>query len=289
MLSALCSLLPKGVMKILITGANGQLGHDFIGILGADNDLFPFDLDLDITDFSAVRAKIRDIKPEIIINSAAYTDVDGCETNVEIAYRVNAIGPQNLALAAKAVGAALVTFSTDFVFDGTKTTLYDEFDRPNPMSVYGRSKLAGEEMARTIHPELYIIRTAWLYGKHGHNFVKTMLRLADERDVLTVVDDQVGSPTYSADLANRVVEIMNTGFYGTYHVTNSGTASWFEFARAILEAAGQDPARVRPMKSKDLNRPATRPAYSALRNYMTELRQMPPMRSFKEALGDYFS
>ncbi len=275
-------------VRILITGAQGQLGQDFTRVLDA-HELYPFDLDLDVTDGAAVTAKVRDVKPEIILNCAAYTDVDGCESNVETAYKVNALGPQNLALAAKAQGAVLVTVSTDFIFDGTKKTPYDEFDSPNPISVYGRSKLAGEELARTILPELYVIRTAWLYGRTGHNFVKTVLRLADERDVLTIVDDQIGCPTYSYDLAERMNELMTTGWYGTYHVTNSGTASWYEFAKEILKAAGKEGVNVRPMKSKDLDRPAPRPAYSVLRNYLTELRGLPPLRSYQEALRDYFA
>lgn len=276
-------------MKILITGSKGQLGHDLIRVMGTGHELFPFDLDLDITDFSAVNAKVRDIKPELIINSAAYTDVDGCETNADTAYRVNAIGPQNLAIVAKSAGASLITISTDFVFDGAKETPYDEFDRPNPMSAYGRSKLAGEVLVRTITPDHYIIRTAWLYGREGHNFVKTMLWLAGERDSLTVVDDQIGSPTFSYDLAGRISELMTTGWYGTYHVTNSGAASWFEFAKAILAGAGLNPGIVKPMKSKDLNRPAPRPAYSVLRNYLTELRGLTPLRSYEDALRDYFN
>lgn len=275
-------------MKILITGANGQLGHDLTRVLGSAHDIYPFDLNLDITDSLAVVGKVRDIKPEIIVNSAAYTDVDGCETNAETAYRVNAVGSQNMALAAKLVSAPLVTISTDFVFDGTKAAPYDEFDRPNPRSVYGRSKFAGEELVKAVLPEHYIIRTSWLYGRDGHNFVKTILRLADERDELKVVNDQIGSPTYCHDLAVRISELMTTGWYGTFHVTNAGSCSWYEFACTILAIAGKD-IPVKPVTTVELNRPAFRPANSVLRNYLCRLRGFEPMRDFRETLGDYFS
>lgn len=154
-------------MKILITGAAGQLGRDLVEVMGGAHELYPFDLDLDITDSAAVVKAASDIKPELIINGAAFTDVDGCETNVDAAYRVNAIGPQNMALAARAASAPLLTISTDFVFDGTKKDPYDEWDLPNPVSVYGRSKFAGEKSVRDVCPEHYIVRTAWLFGKNG--------------------------------------------------------------------------------------------------------------------------
>ncbi|MFA5866599.1 MAG: dTDP-4-dehydrorhamnose reductase [Actinomycetota bacterium] len=275
-------------MKILITGAEGQLGRDLVAALGGNHDLYPFDLDLDITDGAAVWHKTQDIKPEIIINCAAYTDVDGCETNVDAAYLANAVGPQNLALAAKDLSVPLVTISTDYVFDGTKATPYDEFDTMNPAGVYGRSKMAGEILTRNICPEHYIIRTAWLYGRTGKNFVKTILKLAEERDELTVVDDQIGSPTYSVDLAGRIIELMTTGWYGTYHVTNSGNASWYEFAKEILKAVGKEGVNVRPMKTKDLDRPAPRPANSVLDNRMTRLRGLADLRDYHQALAAYF-
>ncbi len=276
-------------MKILITGAAGQLGHDLITVLEPDHKLYPFDIDWDITDTAQVQADCAVIKPDIIINSAAYTDVDGCESNVDLAYRVNAIGPHNLALAACASGIPLVSIGTDFVFDGTKATPYDEFDIPNPQSVYGRSKLAGENLIREVCPRHYIIRTAWLYGQHGHNFVQTMLRLAGEKDTLTVVNDQIGSPTFSLDLARRIKELMVTGWHGTYHVTNAGEASWYYFAKMILRMAGFDADKVKPMTSAELERPAPRPAYSVLANYACELRGLEPMRPWQEALAEYFA
>lgn len=276
-------------MKILITGSLGQLGCDLVQILGSSYELYPFDIDLDITDLSAVIIKTKDIKPDLIINCAAYTNVDDSESNERTAYLVNAIGPQNLALAARQAKIPLVTFSTDFVFDGCKKEPYDEFDSPNPQCVYGRSKLAGERLTRAVLPEHYIIRTAWLFGHHGNNFVKTVLHLATRKETLNIVNDQIGSPTFSYDLAGRVAEIITTGWYGTYHVTNSGSASWFDFARSILTATGLDAEMVKPAKTGDLDRPAPRPAYSVLRNYLTELRGMVPLRPYQEALREYFS
>lgn len=273
----------------MITGSAGQLGQDLVRVLQSDHEVFAHDIDLDITDYEVVRVRVSDIGPDVIINSAAYTDVDGCETNADLAYRVNALGAQNIALAAQACGASVVSISTDFVFDGTKASPYDEFDQPNPKSVYGRSKLAGENLVREVCSKHYIVRTAWLYGRGGNNFVKTILRLSDEKDRLTIVDDQVGSPTFSLDLANRIVELLATGGYGTYHVTNSGQASWYEFAQAILAEAGRDPGIVAPMTTTELGRPAPRPAYSVLANYACELRGLTPMRSWQEALSAYFA
>lgn len=276
-------------MRVLITGASGQLGRDLIEILGGKHELFPFDLDLDITDYKQVMGKSAEVSPEMVINCAALTNVDGCEDMTDAAFRVNAIGCQNMALAARSASAPLVTVSTDFVFDGTKKTPYDEFDTPNPISVYGRSKYAGEKLVRDIWPEHYIVRTAWLFGNNGQNFAKTMLKLSNERDELSVVDDQIGSPTFSLDLARRISELMETGWFGTYHVTNSGSTSWNGFARAILSAAGHDPEKVKPMSSAELNRPAPRPSYSVLRNMICELRGLAPLPSYEDALREFFT
>jgi dTDP-4-dehydrorhamnose reductase len=262
------------------------LGTDLVSVLSGNHKLFPFDMELDITDFGVLSGRVADIKPDIIVNAAAYADVDGCESNGDMAYAVNAIGPQNLALAARSCGATIVTVSTDFVFDGRKGSAYDEFDTPNPQSVYGRSKLAGERLVRAICPEHFIVRTAWLFGRSGNNFVKTMIRLADEKGKLKVVDDQTGSPTYSLDLARRIAQIMETGFYGTYHATNSGACTWYEFAKEIIKLSGRD-ATVKPIGSKMLDRPAARPEYSVLENKMAHLRGLPPMRGFRPALAEF--
>jgi dTDP-4-dehydrorhamnose reductase len=274
-------------MKVLITGSEGQLGRDLTAVLSG-HELYPFDMDLDITQADSVMARVADIKPDIILHCAAMTNVDGCEENPDMAYAVNAIGAGNVALAARKTGASMVYVSTDFVFDGTKKTPYNEFDAVNPLSVYGRSKLAGEMFVERFLPEAYIVRTAWLYGRIGHNFVKTMLRLAAEKDEIGVVNDQSGSPTFSLDLANRIAELMETGWYGTYHATNSGETTWYDFARAILKNGGFDPEKIKPISSAELNRPAPRPAYSVLDNSAARIRGLKPMRQWEDALADYF-
>jgi len=274
-------------MRIIITGSEGQLGYDLSEAL-AEHDLVLLDInELDITDFNAVIKKINDIKPQALINSAAFTNVDGCEENPALAYQVNAIGTQNLAIACQKADAAMLYVSTDFVFDGAKKSPYTEFDDPGPLSVYGRSKLAGERYVSSLLNKYFIVRTAWLYGLHGHNFVKTMLKLAAQRDELTVVNDQFGSPTFSRDLAQKIAEIIVTGEFGLYHAVNAGSCSWFDFSREILRLAGLD-TPIRPISSGELNRPAPRPAYSVLKNYSLELRGFSPMRPWKSGLAEYF-
>lgn len=275
-------------MKIIITGASGQLGCDLTKTLESEHNLFLFDMDLDVTDAKKVSRTIEEISPDVVIHSAAYTDVDGCEVNQDIAYKVNAVGAQNVAIACNKINAAMVYVSTDFVFDGNKKEPYIEFDNPNPLSIYGCSKLAGEYFVSHLLSKYYICRTAWLYGRNGKNFVKTILRLADERNELKIVDDQIGSPTYSFDLARKIKEIIQEDAYGVYHITNNGNCSWFGFAKKILEFAGKDNVKVLPIDSDELNRPAKRPAYSVLRNYCLELKGFSPMRNYEEALKDYF-
>ncbi len=274
-------------MRIIVTGANGQLGTDLQRTL-TGHEVFPVDIEeLDITDFAAVLRAVGKIKPELIIHGAAFTDVDGAELHIDRAFQVNAIGAQNLTIAAEEYGAAILYVSTDFVFDGGKGEPYTEFDDPNPLSVYGASKLAGERYVMALTNRFYICRTAWLYGRHGHNFVKTMLRLGEERGSVSVVDDQVGSPTFAADLAAKLVEIGMSGRYGIYHTTNAGSVSWCGFAKKIFETAAMD-VEVKPIKTSEMQRPAPRPALSVLRNLTLELQGMEPMRPWEEGLADYF-
>ena len=276
-------------MKILVTGANGQLGTDIIKYFNQD-EVFGYDVDvLDITDIKQVLDLVKQMKPELIINCAAYTNVDGCEENEELAYKVNAIGARNLAVAAFETNARLLHISTDFVFDGCTDKPYLEFDTPNPLSIYGKSKLAGEELIRQICPRHYILRTAWLYGKNGNNFVKTMLKLGQEKKTLTVVDDQIGSPTFTEDLIRAVAEVIKTQAYGTYHATNNGQCSWNEFAKKIFEYAGLPGIEVLPISTEELGRPAKRPQYSVLRNFMLEAQLNHKMRNWEEALKEYFT
>jgi len=269
---------------ILVIGANGMLGHDLMATL--EGDVRGLDLpEIDITSFESVRRVLLTLKPEVIINAAAYTDVDGCETNVETAMAVNGEGVGLLALAAREIGAKLVQISTDYVFNGGKGTPYVEGDGQEPLSVYGESKLAGELNA-AMAPDYLIIRTQWLYGIHGKNFVETMLRLAKEKSELAVVDDQIGSPTFTKDLALAIKALLINGCSGIYHAANSGFCSWNEFARAIFAEEGLQ-ITVNSMTTKELNRPANRPLYSTLDCSKLAADTGSQPRHWREALKDY--
>lgn len=246
---------------ILVVGANGMLGRDLTALLGDRARGVDID-DIDITDLQSTERVLRTLHPSVVVNCAAYTDVDGCEANAEKAMQVNGEGVAHLAMATREIGARLVQISTDYVFDGAKGSPYLEDDPPHPLSVYGESKLAGE-MNAAFNPGHLIVRTQWLYGLHGRNFVETMLRLAEEKDELSVVDDQIGSPTWTVDLARAVVALIERGCSGVYHAANAEFCSWNGFARAIFEEAGLKVA-VRPMTTEELNRPARRPLYSTL-------------------------
>ncbi len=246
---------------ILVVGANGMLGRDLMTLLGSRARGVDID-DIDITDLQSTERVVRALHPSVVVNCAAYTDVDGCEANVETAMQVNGEGVGHLAMATRTIGARLVQISTDYVFDGAKGSPYLEDDPPCPLNVYGESKLAGE-MNAAVNPDHLIVRTQWLYGRHGKNFVETMLRLAREKDELTVVDDQFGSPTWTVDLARAIVALIDTGCTGIYHAANAGFCSWNGFARAIFQETGVD-IPVRGMTTEQLNRPARRPLYSTL-------------------------
>jgi dTDP-4-dehydrorhamnose reductase len=246
---------------ILVVGANGMLGHDLMQVLSGD--IRGVDIgDIDITSIESVRRLLFTLKPAVIINAAAYTDVDGCESRRELAMRVNGEGVGNLALMAREISARLVQISTDYIFDGRKGSPYLEGDSANPLSVYGESKLAGELNAGEVS-DCLIVRTQWLYGVHGKNFVETMLRLAGEKKELAVVDDQVGSPTWTVDLSLAIKSLLEKGCRGIYHAANAGYCSWNEFARTIFAEAGLE-MTVNPIATKELNRPARRPLYSTL-------------------------
>lgn len=246
---------------ILVVGANGMLGRDMMGVIGGTARGVDVD-EVDITSLESTERIVRTLKPEIVINCAAYTDVDGCESNAETAMQVNGEGVAHLAMASREIGARLVHVSTDYVFDGGKGSPYVEDDATRPLGVYGESKLAGELNA-AFNPDHLIVRTQWLYGLHGKNFVETMLRLAGEKDELAVVTDQIGSPTWTVDLSHAILALVKTGQRGVYHAANAGFCSWNEFARAIFEEAGL-PVKVAGMTTDELNRPARRPLYSTL-------------------------
>lgn len=246
---------------ILVVGANGMLGRDLIALLG-DRGHGVDIAEIDITSPESVMKVIGDLKPEVVINCAAYTDVDGCESNIEKAMTVNGEGVAYLAMACRERGALLVQVSTDYIFDGGKGTPYVEDDAPCPLSIYGESKLAGE-MNAAFTPEYLVVRTQWLYGLHGKNFVETMLRLGAEKDEVTVVDDQIGSPTWTVDLARAIIALIDNDCRGIYHAANAEFCSWNGFAKAIFEEAGLN-VSVLPMTTTELNRPARRPLYSTL-------------------------
>ncbi|HYI32433.1 MAG TPA: dTDP-4-dehydrorhamnose reductase [Glaciibacter sp.] len=272
--------------RYLVTGASGMLGRDLQSALAGRTVTALGRADLDVTDPSAVARAVAG--HDVIINAAAYTKVDDAESDEDAAFAVNAVGPRNLALAAAANSAKLVQVSTDYVFDGRASAPYREDTPLDPISAYGRTKAAGEEFVRAENPaRSYIVRTAWLYGEHGPNFAKTMLRLAASHPTVSVVDDQLGQPTWTADLAEQIVALLDADApAGTYHGTNSGQATWFDFARAVFAAAGLDPDRVTPTDSSTFIRPAPRPSYSVLAHDSWRLAGMKPMRVWTDALTD---
>lgn len=274
-------------MKILIIGAEGMLGHDLEDVLSIENEINTTTIDtLDITDLEKTIQTVTKINPDVLVHAAAFTDVDGSESNPDLAYKVNALGTRNVAVACQAAESALVYICTDYVFDGNKGDVYYEYDETNPLGVYGRTKLAGEVYLRDILNKFYIVRTSWLYGFHGPNFVTTMLNLAETNDIISVVNDQIGSPTYTVDLARAISELIKKPAYGIYHITNSEHCSWYEFAREIFDIAGIE-IDLKPVSTEEFPRPAPRPKYSVLENYNWKMEGFRPIRSYKEALRDY--
>jgi dTDP-4-dehydrorhamnose reductase len=275
-------------MKILILGHKGMLGSDLFLRLFAFHEVTGKDIeDLDIASADACEGVISETEPDVVINAAAYTDVDGCETNREKCFSVNAEGVKNIALACGDRGIKVVHFSTDYVFDGKKGTSYVEDDTCNPVNVYGQSKLAGEQYLQQFSNDFLLIRSAWLYGKNGKNFVKTIVDKARISKQLEVVDDQIGSPTFSWDLAGAVQLLIEGKYSGTFHVTNRGKCSWYEFAKRILKSACIDDVTVKPIKSDVLARPANRPHLSVLscRKFIESTGKT--MRYWQIALDDF--
>ena len=274
-------------MKILITGSDGMLGHDLADVLKGKHELIlTTSKTLDITDKNHVIDFVSSQKPDMLINAAAYTDVDGCEKNQELAYSVNGEGVRNLAMACKKIGCGLVHISTDYVFNGENTRPWVEDDETGPISVYGKSKLEGEKAICEILDKYFILRTAWLYGVNGRNFPKTMLELAENHSKITVVYDEVGTPTYTLDLAHAISKLIETDCYGIYHLPNSGSCSWCEFARYIFEIAGAD-VEVVPVTADEFARPAPRPSYSVLENRNWVENGFEPLRNYTEAIKEY--
>ena len=291
-------------MRIVVIGSDGQLGSDLMRVLEGKHAIGLSHQNIEITDFLGSQKMLEEYSPDIIINTAAYNKVDDAEDEPELAFQVNAFGPRNLALIARELGATLVHISTDYVFNGAKTNPYFEWDLANPLSVYGASKLAGENLVKIAlreHP-YFIIRTSGLYGQAGSkakrgNFVETILRLAEKRDkIFEVVNDQILTPTYTLDLAEKIVELImadktnKKNFYNTYqgicHITNNGSCSWYEFAKKIFELAGLE-MRVVPISSKQFGAKAKRPGYSVLNNVYLRILDLKSMRPWQEALRAY--
>lgn len=280
-------------MRVLVIGCNGQLGSALMPVLARNRSLAVLGIDypdIDIADPHSIDLVFGGFDPDFVINCAAYTAVDDAETNEDAAMRINGLGPRYLADECRKSGTWMVHVSTDYVFDGSATSPYAEDETPSPASAYGRTKLAGDQAVQELLPAShYLIRTAWLYGLQGSNFVKTMLRLEKERDTVSVVTDQVGQPTYAADLATQIGLLLDRHpAPGTYHGTNSGEVSWFEFTREIFRLAGADPDRVLPTTSAEFVRPAPRPAYSVLGHDRWMQEGLPEMRPWREALEQAF-
>lgn len=273
-------------MRWLVTGGSGMLARDLRTQLSDRDATFLGHAELDVTDLESVIAAVMD--HDIVVNAAAYTRVDDAETDVAAATAVNATGAENLAIAAESLGAKLVQVSTDYVFDGTATTPYVENAPVSPVSVYGRTKADGERLALDAHPTgTLVLRTAWLYGAGGDNFVAGMLRLADKLDTVPVLTDQLGQPTWTVDLARQIVAAVDAGVgAGIYHATNSGSTSRFDFAREIYRLAGLDPERIVPAAGDQFKRPAPRPAYSVLGHDAWAGTGVAPLRAWHDALAD---
>lgn len=288
-------------MKILITGSSGMLGsalcqelvdaHEIVGldVREAQGSGIKGLIKCDITDQAGVAKTIAEISPDLVIHAAAYTDVDGCETCPDKAHEINAAGSRNVALACRRCEAVAVYISTDFVFDGRKNLPYLEQDEPRPLNIYGKSKLEGEKHFSSLLAKYFIVRSSWLFGQFGKNFVDTILKLAGENEKIKVVNDQIGSPAYSKDLARAIGSLIETSSYGFFHISNGGSCSWYEFARTILKYAGIQDVTVQPITSEELNRPAKRPRMSILDNTHYIQTVGKPLRLWSDALKEYLS
>ncbi len=274
-------------MKIALTGSSGMLGSEIKKVF---TDLELINLtrsDFDITDLDQSLFNIKKIRPDCLIHAAAFTDVDGSELDPEKAYLNNGIGTRNVTIACEEINCPIMYISSDYVFDGTKKEPYNEWDKPNPINKYGFSKLLGEQFVTSLTNKFYIVRTSWLYGKNGKNFVDTMIRLMSEKEEIDVVNDQIGSPTYTYDLAVKLRELVGRG-YGIYHITNASLCSWYEFAVEIAELKGIE-MKIKPVSSDKLKWPAKRPSFSVLDNIMLRLEDIKELRHWKDALKDYLS
>jgi dTDP-4-dehydrorhamnose reductase len=272
-------------MRVVITGALGQLGRQLVAAFAGHQIL---EVDLPAFDIASGNTadELAAWQPDLVVHAAAYTDVDGCEKDPELAFRVNAVGAQNVALAAQRAGAALLHISTNEVFDGARRDLYREWDQPNPLGVYARSKAAAEQIIRDLLDRFYIVRIAWLFGPAGVNFVTKILASAEKHGALRVAADEFGNPTYAADTAVAMAKLAATGHYGVYHLTNSGFCSRYEFAREVMRLAGRPDLPITPILSADWPRPSRPPLHSVLANTNAAALGI-VLRPWQEALADY--
>jgi len=296
--------------NILITGAEGQLGSELVEVLSKDYNVTAVDKkDFDISEFKAVQNCLTGPRPDIIIHSAAFTDVDACEKEKSTAFRINGIGTRNLAIMAKRLDAKFFYISTDYVFNGEKKDTYFEYDSPDPKTIYGLSKLLGENFVKEQLNKFFILRIAWLYGKNGKNFVKKMLDLAKTKKEIKIVNDQSGSPTWTIDIIRQIKKLMTTDFYGTYHCTSQGSCTWFEFALEIFKQMGyeeknkgsksliletknqkneaENSITLKKITSREFKTDARRPKNSVLENYMLRIQNMDIMPHWKESLTTF--
>lgn len=273
------------ITTVLVTGAEGQLGSDLVLLLVLSGyKVFGMGKsELDITNEEEVNKVVSFLKPEIIIHCAAYTQVDNAESDSDTVFLINGIGTRNIAIAAESNRSKLIYISTDYVFDGCSTTAYHEFSPVSPINIYGTSKLAGEMMVRDFHSKFFIVRTSWVFGVNGNNFVKTMLQLSKEREQLKVVHDQIGCPTYTVDLSKCIIQLMETNKYGIYHVSNSGSCTWFDFAKEIFKQT-KISIKLEPCTTDEFPRPAKRPKYSILDHMGLRINNFEPMPHWKSAL-----
>jgi len=273
----------------VIIGSTGQLGTALLETLPQNHELIGLShQEIEVENGAQVFSVLKKLDPDVVINTAAYHVTDQCERDPDSSFKVNALGARNVAVACQELNAKVVFISTDYVFDGTKKTPYTEYDNPNPLSIYGKSKLAGENFVRSLCPKHFIIRTAGVFGGEKNNFVKTMIRLGKEREKLNVVYDQIHSPTYTYDLAPKIGELIETSFYGLYHISNNGETSWFEYAKKIFELTRlEEKVKIFKITANEYGAPAPRPSYSVLRNYNLELMGMDDLPTWENALERY--
>jgi len=274
-------------MRVCLTGAGGMLGHALQKVFSDTELLSLTHAQLNVTRLDDTVKTIKEARPHFLIHAGAFTNVDLCESEPEKAYLVNGLGTRNVVMACEEAGCPVLYISSDYVFDGTKDSPYNEWDETNPISVYGLSKLMGEKFVSSLTNRFFIVRTSWLYGPGGKNFVDTIAKLLTEKEGLQVVCDQIGSPTYTFDLAAKIRELLGRG-YGTYHITNSGSCSWYEFAMAIA-AKKEITKPITPVTSEEFSRPAKRPPYSVLGSTFLTLEGIAPTRHWQEALRDHLS